>query len=80
MSKDQSITMDELLASSDVKQLKIGDVAEGLVISVKKHEAWVDLGVNGVGVGARGEQYPHLLRDNTQVDVLDEIIKPQTTP
>ena len=28
----------------------------------------------------RGEQYPHLLRDNTQADVLDEIIKPQTAP
>jgi predicted metalloprotease with PDZ domain len=28
----------------------------------------------------RGEQYPHLLRDNAQVDVLDDIIKPQAAP
>ncbi len=28
----------------------------------------------------RGEQYPHLLRDNSQADVLDEIIKPQAAP
>lgn len=28
----------------------------------------------------RGEQYPHLLRDNSQADILGEITKPQTTP
>lgn len=50
-----SITMDELLASEDIKQLKTGDVVEGEVTSVHKHEVWVDLGANGVGVVLRRE-------------------------
>jgi len=47
--------MDELLASSDIKQLKPGDVVEGTIASVRKHEVWVDLGANGVGVVMRRE-------------------------
>lgn len=54
MSKS-SITMDELLASEEIKQLKSGDVIEGTVASVHKHEVWVDLGANGVGVVMRRE-------------------------
>ena len=54
MSKS-TITMDELLATSDVQQLKTGDVIEGVIISVKKHEIWVDLGANGIGVVMRRE-------------------------
>lgn len=54
MSKS-SITMDDLLASSDIKQLKTGDVIEGVVSSVRKHEIWIDLGANGVGVVMRRE-------------------------
>lgn len=54
MSKS-SITMDELLASEDIKQLKSGDVVEGTVASVHKHEVWVDLGASGVGVVMRRE-------------------------
>ena len=42
--------MDELLAASDIKKIKAGDVVEGIVSSVRKHEVWVDLGPNGVGV------------------------------
>lgn len=49
------ITMDELLASSDIKQLKAGDVVEGTVSSVRKHEVWIDLGASGVGVVMRRE-------------------------
>lgn len=55
MSNNTNITMDELLASEDVKQLKTGDVVEGVITSVKKHEIWVDLGANGVGVVLRRE-------------------------
>lgn len=51
----KAMTMDELLASSDVQQIKAGDVVEGTVISVKKHEALIDLGPNGVGVVMRRE-------------------------
>ncbi len=49
------MSMDELLASSDIKQLKTGDVVEGTITSVRKHEVWLDLGANGVGVVMRRE-------------------------
>lgn len=54
MSKSE-LTMDELLASSEITQLKSGDVIEGVVSSVRKHEIWIDLGANGVGVVMRRE-------------------------
>jgi small subunit ribosomal protein S1 len=47
--------MDDLLAQSDIQQLKTGDVVEGTVTSVAKHEVWVDLGASGVGVVMRRE-------------------------
>lgn len=50
-----TVTMDELLASHDVAQLKAGDVTEAAITSVKKHEVWVDLGAHGVGVIMRRE-------------------------
>ncbi len=50
-----SITMDDLLATSTVQQLKVGDVVEASILSVKKHEIWVDLGANGIGVVMRRE-------------------------
>ena len=53
--KTANLTMDELLEGSDIKQLKAGDMVEGTVSSVRKHEVWVDLGPNGVGVIFRRE-------------------------
>lgn len=50
-----NVTMDELLASTAVKQIKTGDVVEGTVSSVRKHEVWIDLGPNGIGVIFRRE-------------------------
>jgi len=50
-----AVTMDDLLASTDVKQIKPGDVVEGIITSVRKHEIWVDLGANGMGVVMRRE-------------------------
>lgn len=50
-----TITMDELLADSDIKHLETGDVIEGVVSSVKKHEVWIDLDAMGVGVVMRRE-------------------------
>jgi small subunit ribosomal protein S1 len=47
--------MDELLASSDVKELSAGDIVEGEVNSVRKHEVWIDLGARGTGVVMRRE-------------------------
>jgi small subunit ribosomal protein S1 len=50
-----TISMDELLASSDVKQLEAGDVIEGVIASVAKHEIWIDLGARGSGIVVRKE-------------------------
>lgn len=47
--------MDELLAGEEVKHLEAGEVVEGVVSSVKKHEVWIDLGAKGVGVVVRRE-------------------------
>src|SRR6186997_2904638 len=51
----KTISMDDLLADQNFKQLEAGDVVEGVVSSVKKHEVWIDLGPRGVGVVMRRE-------------------------
>lgn len=74
MSKE--LTMDELLSGSDIKELKTGDVVEGTVLSVKKHEAWIDLGANGVGVVMRREiGYGTSLEKGTKVTL--SVIDPE---
>lgn len=55
MSKSTNITMDDLLNSSEVVELAAGAVTEGTITSIKKHEMWVDLGAQGVGVVMRRE-------------------------
>jgi small subunit ribosomal protein S1 len=50
-----TLTMDELLAAHEVQQLKVGDIVTGTITSVRKHEMWVDLGAQGVGVVMRRE-------------------------
>jgi len=55
LNMSKTATMDELLASSEIQQLKTGDVVEGVVLSIKKHETWIDLGPLGVGVVMRRE-------------------------
>jgi small subunit ribosomal protein S1 len=55
MPKNNTVTMDELLAQSDVGGLLAGSVVEGVITSVKKHEVWIDLGAQGVGVVMRRE-------------------------
>jgi small subunit ribosomal protein S1 len=52
---NNNVTMDELLAEHDIKQLIAGDVVEGVVKSVRKHQVWIDLGPQGVGVVMRRE-------------------------
>lgn len=46
----QDVTMADLLAQADINGLTVGDVVEGSVISVEKHEIWLDLGVYGTGL------------------------------
>ena len=53
--KAKAITMDELLASEDIKPIVLGDTIEGTVMSVKKHEILIDLGAQGVGLVPRRE-------------------------
>lgn len=55
MPKDSTITMDDLLAQNDVKRFEAGDVIEGTISSIRKHQVWVDLGPQGVGVVMRRE-------------------------
>lgn len=51
----KTLSMDELLASSELKGLATGDVVEGTITSVRKNEVWVDLGARGTGVVMRRE-------------------------
>lgn len=51
----KALTMDELLEAHPQQQIKTGDVIEGVVNSVRKHEVWVDLGAHGLGVVMRRE-------------------------
>lgn len=50
-----TITMDDLLAQEDVKQLTQGEVVNGTILTVHKHEVLVDLGPLGVGIVPRRE-------------------------
>lgn len=51
----KTISMDDLLASTEIKELKQGDVIEGVITEVKKNELWIDLGAYGIGVVSRRE-------------------------
>lgn len=44
------ITMEQLLAEHQIPSMQAGDVVEGTVIAVDKHEIWLDLGARGTGV------------------------------
>lgn len=55
MPKNTNVTMDDLLAGSELKQLEAGDIVEGTISSVRKHQVWIDLGAQGVGVVMRRE-------------------------
>jgi small subunit ribosomal protein S1 len=47
--------MDDLLEQAEVQQLTSGEVVEGKVLSVRKHEVWIDLGGRGIGLVPRRE-------------------------
>lgn len=61
-----NITMDDLLASSPAR-VKAGDVVEGVITSVKKHEVWVDMGANGLGVIFRREAGPGAMKEGESI-------------
>lgn len=51
----KQVTMDDLLNEVQQKQLAVGEVVEATILSVAKHEIWLDLGINGVGMVPRRE-------------------------
>jgi small subunit ribosomal protein S1 len=55
MAKAKTLSMDDLLATDSSLILTPGDVIEGVITSVKKHEIWVDLGKHGMGLVIRRE-------------------------
>lgn len=55
MVKTTELTMDDLLKEEIAQQLAVSEVVEGKVLSVKKHEIWIDLGAHGVGLVPRRE-------------------------
>lgn len=76
MPKTTILTMDELLAGSDVKQLTTGEVIEGVVAGIRKHQIWIDLGPLGVGVVMRREVgYGQTLEEGQSVTV--SVIDPE---
>ncbi|MGC1177184.1 MAG: S1 RNA-binding domain-containing protein, partial [Candidatus Saccharimonadales bacterium] len=72
----QTVTMDELLAGSEVSGLATGDVVEGVVTAIRKNEVWIDLGARGVGVVMRREiGYGQKLEEGQSVTV--SVIDPE---
>lgn len=55
MATAKTITMDDLLADEKVTQLTTGEVVDGTIMSVRKHEVLIDLGPLGVGFVPRRE-------------------------
>lgn len=55
MATAKTITMDDLLATEKVTQLTAGEVVDGTIMSVRKHEVLIDLGPLGVGFVPRRE-------------------------
>lgn len=76
MPNNTNVTMDDLLAGSDIKQLITGETVEGVVTSIKKHQVWIDLGSRGVGVVMRREiGHGQQLEEGQQVTV--SVIDPE---
>lgn len=55
MAKANAISMDDLLKEESAQQVSAGEVVEGKVLSVRKHEIWIDLGSHGIGLVPRRE-------------------------
>ncbi len=49
------VTMDDLLKEEKIQNFAAGEVVEGTILSVRKHEVLVDLGPLGVGIVPRRE-------------------------
>ena len=70
-------TMDDLLATQDIQSIQFGDVIQGVVISAKKHEVWLDIGPHGIGVVPRRE-LGHGSTPEVGEDLTASVIDPET--
>lgn len=71
----KAATMDDLLEQFPIEQIKAGDMVDGTVSSVKKHEVWVDLGPYGLGVIFRREVAGGTLEVGEQISA--SVIEPE---
>ena len=67
--------MDDLLGDVQYKQLAIGEVVDATILNVKKHEIWLDLGVNGIGMVPRRE-----IGYGQQLNVGDKVVASVVDP
>jgi small subunit ribosomal protein S1 len=67
--KAATLTMDELLATEEgLKQLTQGEVIDGIVLTIRKHEILIDLGPMGIGLVPRREVgYSNALKEGDEV-------------
>jgi small subunit ribosomal protein S1 len=67
--KAATLTMDELLATEEgLKQLTQGEVIDGTVLTIRKHEILIDLGPMGIGLVPRREVgYSNALKEGDEV-------------
>ena len=70
-----NVTMDDLLNEVQTKQLAVGEVVEATILSVAKHEIWLDLGINGVGMVPRRE-----IGFGQKLEVGDEVVASVVDP
>lgn len=70
--------MEALLENTDITSLHRDDVVEGSVISVEKHEVWLDLGAHGTGlvVGRELEQAARELKPGDSMSA--SVIEPES--
>ena len=71
-----AITMDDLLSQESLGNLSTGETINGKVLSLKKHEALIDLGAHGVGLVPRREiGFNRNLKEGD--DVTASVIEPE---
>lgn len=75
MTKQSNVTMDDLLNEVQYKKFEVGDVVDATVLTVKKHELWLDLGANGIGMVPRRE-----IGYGQQLAVGDEVVASVVDP
>lgn len=74
----KTLSMDQLMEEVEVNALMPGDILEGSILSVEKHEVWLDLGALGTGV-VLGREIELASRNLQQGDTISaSVIEPET--